>query len=67
MARSDIRMVGISDCLLRLLSKCPWQSAALTENLNVLSVQDLSLAYPHYAFAQRERAKWASGKRPVTS
>ena len=36
------------------------------ESLTFLSVQDHSLAYPHYAFAQEEKAKWAGGKRSVT-
>jgi hypothetical protein len=36
------------------------------EILTFLGGQDHSLAYPHYAFAQGERAKWASGKQSVT-
>jgi hypothetical protein len=36
------------------------------EILTFLSVKDHSLAYPHYAFAQEEKAKWSGGKRSVT-
>ena len=42
----------------------PWGICRAEELLTFLNVQDHSLAYPHYAFDQRERAKWAGEKRP---